>query len=168
MKGFRYRFLLLVVLVTSGLAGMARADVGDPEALKLAREIQAASHASAMGDQILTQVMTSFTNGLNSANPGKNQEIQDLLNQVVMPELRKAMPDLLDQSAVVYANNFSVDELKQLLAFYQSNIGQKLVTKLPVIMQQSNAHTQEFMQKLMPGIIAKMQEQIKARGLRGN
>ena len=37
----------------------------------------------------------------------------------------------------VYERHFTSDELRQLIAFYQTPIGQKMITELPAVMQES-------------------------------
>jgi hypothetical protein len=154
-------------LTATGMAPAAETKaLPDPEALALSREILAATHANALGDQMLTQLVKAFSDGLNRVNPGKAHEVEDLLNQVFVPEFRKSIPDLMDQSAHIYALNFSVTELKQILEFYHSEIGAKMVDRMPEILREQGELSRAFMQSIMPGIEAKMREALQAKGLR--
>ena len=44
----------------------------------------------------------------------------------------------------LYVQEFTTPELKELLAFYQTPLGQKAITKLPVIMRQGSMIGQEY------------------------
>ena len=61
--------------------------------------------------------------------------------------------NLKDDMIGIYVNVFSEDELKGMLAFYKSPVGQSVISKMPAAMQQSMM----LMQKRMP----KLEEQIK-------
>ena len=59
----------------------------------------------------------------------------------IMPQLLESMSARTDAFvqgiAAVYARNFTVDELRQLTAFYRGPVGQKYLEKMPVIAQES-------------------------------
>lgn len=67
--------------------------------------------------------------------------------------------DYVKKTAAIYDNLFTQDELKQMIAFYQSPAGQKMVQKTPEIMVQS----MEIMQEQMMRIIPKLQIFTKER-----
>ena len=45
--------------------------------------------------------------------------------------------EMLEQAANVFAANFTVDEMRQIEAFYRQPVGQKLIEKWPAIAQQT-------------------------------
>jgi len=45
--------------------------------------------------------------------------------------------EMLEQAATVLATNFTVDEMRQIEAFYRQPVGQKLIEKWPAIAQQA-------------------------------
>jgi uncharacterized protein len=55
----------------------------------------------------------------------------------------------------IYEKNFNADELKQLLSFYQSNVGKKITELLPLITQET---LQQTNQKIMPIVMQIMPE----------
>ncbi len=166
MRSFRTA-LLSVAFFSATLSGASFAQTApNPEALRLSREILVATHADKLGDQILDQLVKALGNGLNQANPGSDKAVQDLLQQVFVPEFRKVMPQLLDSSAQVYAQNFSPAELQQILDFYHTEIGQKLVDRLPTIIHQQGEMTQNFMRTFLPQLQAKLLDAAKAKGLK--
>ena len=62
----------------------------------------------------------------------------------------KIKPDYID----LYAETFSAEELKELIAFYQSPAGKVFMAKQPELMQKSMQLSQKTMMRLMPKIMA--------------
>jgi hypothetical protein len=75
---------------------------------------------------------------------------------------RSRAPQLGDVLLVVYDRHFSTDELRQLLAFYRSPIGRKLLDAQPGILRESMAAGQEWGQK----VGAEVADQLAAEGIR--
>ena len=60
-----------------------------------------------------------------------------------------------------YADAFTEDELKGLVAFYNSPLGQKLVEKQPAVTEKMGKLTQGKMMKVMPAIMQKIREAVQ-------
>ena len=164
MFNFMRASIAVAALVVLSFGAPAKAEQ-NAEAMKLAHEIMDITHASALGDQMMTAMMKVLTNSMVASNPGKAKEIDEIINQIVVPEFRKSLPDLMDQSAQTYADNFSVDELKQLLAFYQSDIGKKLIERQPAMLRQQSLIGQVFAQTLMGRVRDKIVKALQEKGL---
>jgi hypothetical protein len=162
---FRSMSMVATFAVATLFSSVAGADAVDPGALKVARQVLDAMHASATSDQMVQQMMMSMSAGLEAANPGKGAEVQKLLSEVLLPELSRVKPEMLDATANIYAANFSADELKQMLAYYQSDIGRKVIERLPNLIQEQGQVARALVGKMMPDVLAKLQAAIAARGL---
>jgi uncharacterized protein len=68
------------------------------------------------------------------------------------------LSELTDTFAAIYARNFTVDELHQMAAFYQSPAGQKLLQKQPDIARESLAAGQHLAQEVMADVQRQMQD----------
>ena len=66
--------------------------------------------------------------------------------------------------AKLYASHFSEAELKQLLAFYKSPIGVKLIAEQPKVGEESLKFAQDWANKLSDQVIANMRDELKKRG----
>jgi uncharacterized protein len=164
---FRGMIMVAAFAVAALFSSVAGAQTIDPAALTLARQLLDAMHVSATSDQMVQQMMASMGAGLEASNPGKGAEVQKLLNEVLLPEISKIKPEMLEASANIYAANFSADELKQLLAYYRSDIGRKMIERLPTMIQEQGQVARAMIGKMMPDIQAKLQAAIAARGLNG-
>lgn len=131
MKIGKFALLGAAIAITMMAAAPVRA--ADRQALQLAHQILDATHASAMADQMLSQMMDGMAGSLNQANPGRQAEVQAVLNDILVQEFRRAVPDLIEQNAQAYADTFSLDELKQIVAFYQTPLGHTMADKQPAL-----------------------------------
>ena len=144
----------------------ARAAEPDAESVKVAEKILEATHAASLGDQLMGQMMKAFSTGLTQSNPGRAKDVEDILNQVIVPEFHDAMPQLMAMAAKTYASNLSLDELKHILAFYQSEAGKIYVAKLPDIVRQQGVNGQAIAQQIVAQIQEKMAKALEAKGLK--
>ncbi|HVG52261.1 MAG TPA: DUF2059 domain-containing protein [Xanthobacteraceae bacterium] len=85
--------------------------------------------------------------------------------QPMMIELVNARAaELIDGMALIYAQNFTAAELRDITAFYRAPTGQKLLEKLPAIAQQSMFIGQKFGESLMGDLRPRIIEELRKRG----
>ena len=60
--------------------------------------------------------------------------------------------------------HFTEQELKDLLAFYKSPVGKKLIAEQPTIVDASLKFAQDWANKLSDEVIAKMRDELKKKG----
>jgi len=65
---------------------------------------------------------------------GINEEVWDEMNKEMNKE---SMGQLVDMLASVYAKHLTVNDLKDLIKFYKTDIGKKYAEKLPALTQES-------------------------------
>ncbi len=73
------------------------------------------------------------------ANPSQGQEIAKSTSETMNKVILSHLDEMINNAAISYANTYSIDELKQIIAFYKSPIGQKMVDSTPRVMQQMMA-----------------------------
>ncbi len=79
-------------------------------------------------------------------------------------DLAPRFSELSDEMAMLYATHFTEQELKAILAFYQSPVGKKLLVEQPTVVDASMRFAQDWANKLSDQVIAKMREELKKRG----
>ena len=79
-------------------------------------------------------------------------------------DLAPRFAELNDEMAKLYATHFTDQELKAILAFYKSPVGQKLLAEQPTVVDASMRYAQDWANKLSDQVIAKMREELKKRG----
>jgi hypothetical protein len=89
------------------------------------------------------------------------------LNEVAAIEEKQYAPrvdELVDATARMYATHFTEQELKQLLAFYQSPVGKKALVEEPTVLDESMAYAGTWGDNLSQEVIGDMRDQMKKRG----
>lgn len=89
------------------------------------------------------------------------------IDEVAAIEEKKYAPrvsELVDATARIYAQHFSEQELRQLLAFYQSPIGRKALVEEPKVLDESMGFAGTWGDNLSQEVIGSMREEMKKRG----
>jgi hypothetical protein len=136
---FRRAALLAALAVV--VAAPARAQTADSiprDSTKVAviRQLLVQTHA---GDQAILAMETSLPMQ-RAANP----RIPAIFWDRLLAEARAHRGELEDMVITVYDRHFTTDELRQLLAFYQTPIGKKLLEAQPAIVRESMEAGQQW------------------------
>jgi uncharacterized protein len=79
-------------------------------------------------------------------------------------EYAPRVDELIDASAKIYASHFTEAELKQILAFYQTPVGRKVIEEEPKALDESVANAGNWGDHLSEEVIARMRDEMKKRG----
>jgi hypothetical protein len=97
----------------------------------------------------------------------QNPDLQKDLTETVKamsPDFEKRVSEIVDIVAGVYAMRFSEAELKDILTFYRSASGKKLVSLLPSVLEESFVKTQEWSAKISEQIVQRLRADMKKKG----
>ncbi|MFN7674560.1 DUF2059 domain-containing protein [Flavobacterium sp.] len=92
--------------------------------------------------------MSGATNQMKSA---KNQILQMVPKEkqaAFIIEFDSTLPSLYDKMATIYMEEYSKEDIKAMIAFYESPVGKKINEKSGVILEKSQAAGQEWGQGL--------------------
>ena len=96
----------------------------------------------------------------------KGEDAAKIVDELLMPDFVTQQADLNNQIVDVWGNNFTVEDLKGLRAFYATPLGQKLISTLPAVTQQGMSAGQAWGQRVYQASIVKHKDALIARGLR--
>jgi len=156
--------MTLGMLATEAGAQQAAAPKGPPPSaaqVQLAREIIDASGA-ARADGILPTIMQQATVHSCSKIPICRSRLSNRSTR--SRRLRKAPAEIVALMAQAYAGHFTEAELKELITFYRSPTGKKLVTELPAVLEESFARAREWGAKVSEEFITALRAEMKKRG----
>jgi hypothetical protein len=153
----------VALLVTLLMPGMAQAPAPSPETLATARELVAALQAADNMKLLLPSIMQHIKPIIVQGRPQVEKDF-DVIAPVMLEGFRARLGDFIELIAVIYATNFTVAEIKELIAFYRGPVGQKLVAKTPAIAQQSMVASQKFGTQLANELQSRMTEELKKKG----
>lgn len=164
MKALR---LLSSALLLAALSGQALADAASHAAnaeqfLKLAR-------ADKLTVPVYAQVQQMLAQGFAQAKaPEAKKAVLERYQAKANAELDKAVgwPVLKPELVKLYTNAFSEQELKDLLAFYQSPLGKKVLENMPMLTAESARLTQAKLQNAVPQVNRLVVEMNKELGVK--
>ncbi|ABS27102.1 DUF2059 domain-containing protein [Anaeromyxobacter sp. Fw109-5] len=95
---------------------------------------------------------------------GSKLQVPADLNKQIRTELDQALPyeALLDMHAQELSAAYTEPELKDLLAFYKTPVGQKSLTTMGTVSEKVSMRTQERIESKMPDIMKKVGSSVKA------
>jgi len=97
--------------------------------------------------------------------PAKTYQILSEEIKKVVDEHMTARGGFLDMVVPIYARYFDHREIKELLKFYQTDLGKKAIKVWPLILQESMLLAQDWWKSLTPLIKDKVNERFKKEGI---
>lgn len=132
-------------------------------AVASARELIRAKGGGAMFEPAVPGVVESTKNSFLPTNPNLSRELNDVAAQLRREyEAKKA--ELVYEVAIVYAKHFTEQELKELVAFYKSPLGQKMLKEEPVALDESLKRAQDWTIEFADVVMARFRAEMKKRG----
>jgi len=120
-----------------------------------------------LGNQAASLFTGQLLDTLKKAQPSIPDRALVIAKQVLDSEFAKAFegPDgLTEQMVAIYATHFTPEDIRGLLAFYSSVLGQKTVASMPAIFQEGAAAGQLWAEKQMPRVGEILQDRLRAEG----
>jgi hypothetical protein len=155
----------LIVLALFVAPLTARAEQTPSQAHVVAVELVDLAGGQATVQQIFTATRAQLVRALAPHTQKAPAEVEQIVDQVIMPSLRALAPAIQAISVKAYEDNFSVDEMKQLEAFYRSPIGKTLVAREPAISSQTFAASTALIRDEMQQVVATRSDELRKRGI---
>ena len=159
----RQTILVCVFAGFLGFAAPAAAQVPSDESLRVATDlveaIKTADQMRAIFPIIVQQLKPIVTKG----NPAIERDF-DALTPAMTGLLNDRMGELTSAIAAVYARNFSVNDMRQLAAFFRTPVGVKYLEKAPVLVQESMQIGNRFGQETAGDLERRVKDELRKRG----
>lgn len=126
------RTAALAILLSGALTVSARAQDVSEEHLAAARDAIASLNVTDRYDNILPNLAERLKAQFIQASPNFQPQIASVVNDEALA-LASRRADLEKEAATIYARSFSVDELKAIGAFFNTEAGKKLLNDQPLI-----------------------------------
>jgi len=114
-----------------------------PAAIAAAKEILAMKNASAMYASAVPNIVHKTKEALLQANLNYQKDLNEVA-VIVAQSLAGREKEIGEGMAKIYANEFTEQELKDLVAFYKSPLGQKLLSTEPRAIQSSMSYMNQW------------------------
>ncbi|MBO0718837.1 MAG: DUF2059 domain-containing protein [Rhizobiales bacterium] len=134
-----------------------------PGALAAAKEILAMKNAGAMYANAVPSIVQQTKDTLMQSNLNYQKDLNEVA-VIVAKNLAGREKEIGDGMAQIYCNEFSEQELKDLLTFYKSPLGQKLLTNEPRVVQFSMGFMNQWAQRFSEIVNAEFRSEMRKRG----
>ena len=142
-------------LAAPALAQEAPAAAPDPERLRLAMKMVELSGGEKQADAQVKAIFAAAQKALGKALPADKAELTAHIYDDLGQEMAGIMPKLLDIGARAYAEVYTEQELKDMIAFQMSESGQAMMKKAPLVRAQIINETMPLIMSAMPGVLNK-------------
>ncbi len=173
--GMRFATAALLALAVAGAAfpaaaqkpaapaAPAAAPQPSPGALLLAKQIVQVKNVKDVFQPIVRGVVQKVKNGYLQTNFMWSKDLDEVAFNVEK-EFDPRVTELVDASARIYATHFTEQELRDLLTFYQSPLGQKVLAQEPKVLDESMIYAGTWADNLAQEVANAIRVEMKKRG----
>ena len=155
--------LVLAALPATAQQGAPPLKPATPAAIAAAKEILAMKNVSMMYAKAVPNVVQQTKDALLQNNLNYQKDLNEVA-VVVAQKLAGREKEIGDGMANVYANEFSEQELKDLVTFYKSPLGQKLLVSEPRAIQFSMSYMNGWAQNFAEMVNGEFRAEMRKRG----
>jgi hypothetical protein len=132
-------------------------------ALSAAREFLMMKNVGAMFGGAVPGVVDQTRNALTQQNLNYQKDLSEVA-AIIAKNFAGRENEIGEGMAHIYANEFTEQELKDLVTFYKTPLGQKLLTNEPQAVQMSMAWMRQWAQEFGEKVNDAFKEEMKKRG----
>jgi uncharacterized protein len=144
-------------------AAAVQAQTPSAGAVATARELLAVKGGTLMFEPVIPGVVETTKNKLVPTNPALARDLGEVSTQL-RKEFDSKKAELVYEVAIIYASHFTEQELKELVAFYKSPLGQKMLREEPTAVDQSMKRAQDWSTDFAEVVMGRFRAEMKKRG----
>lgn len=174
-------FLLSIALLLGfGLAAAPLAQAEgqtDEEGASISKEYRATikrflevTGSASMGEQISAMMADQMLASISAAGIPVTESVRTAVHEEAVAAFQARFSDmeyLVDVHAPIYREHLSQEELKELIAFYETPLGKKTTRVMPRIAQETGMALQQASFARVPAFQQRVQERLDAEGAEG-
>ena len=157
------RRLLIIACLLLFSPSLASAQTPSPEAKAAARSLVTTMKLADQYKALLPAILLGIKPAVTQDRPELERDY-DAMMPMIADAFTPYYESMVDGIVTVYANNFTVQELQEIEAFYRQPIGQKMLEKMPSISQQAIALGQEVGRKAADDLRQRLTEALRQKG----
>jgi hypothetical protein len=169
-KCYALAALFALTMIVGARPAAAQAAATQPAAAQpsagsilLAKQILDLKHVKDVFQPLVRGVVIKTRNTFMQTNFMWAKDLNEIANNLVK-QYDPRVDELVDAAARIYASHFTEPELRQILTFYQSPVGQKVITEEGKALDESMANAGKWADNLSLEVIDSMRAEMKKRG----
>ncbi len=155
--------LVLAAGLASAQQAAAPAKPASPAALAAAKEYLTMKNAPAMYASVVPNIVERVKTGLLQANLNYQKDLNEVA-EIVAKKFAGSESQITDAWAQIYAADFTEQELKDLVTFYKSPLGRKLLSTEPHAIQGSMNYVNQWAAQFADKVGDEFRAEMKKRG----
>ena len=128
-----------------------------------ARELMAAMRLTDNLKLMLPTIVQTLKPAIVQGRPEVEHDF-DIVMPVIVDGITARFGEFVDQMAAIYGRNFTLDEMRQITAFYRTPVGQKVLDKMPSVLQENISLGQTFGRSLGSEMQNQISEALRNKG----
>jgi len=155
--------LAMAALPAAAQQAAAPPKAASPGAIAAAKEILAMKNTSAMYQNAVPNIVQHTKDTLLQSNINYQKDLNEVA-VIVAKDLAGREKEIGEGMAQIYASEFTEQELKDLVTFYKSPLGQKLLAGEPRAIQSSMAYMNQWAQQFGEIVNGEFRAEMRKRG----
>ncbi len=156
----------LLFLVVSVICTPVRAEELSQEKRADIEHFLAMTGALSLGKQMATSLVTNLTQSLKKDRPDIPQNVLNTLHAEIVATFDENMGSLKDEMIPIYHRYFTAAEIKEMIRFYSTDLGQKTIKVMPALMQEGIVAGQRWGQSLGPQLNQRVTAKLRQQGVK--
>ncbi|WP_298603196.1 DUF2059 domain-containing protein [uncultured Sphingorhabdus sp.] len=161
MKTFAAAIALICAVHLS--AAKAQPANPSPAAIATAKEILTLKQATGIYTGAVANVIQNMKNTLLQSNLNYQRDLNEVATQIA-GEMKPREAQIANDVARIYAQNFTEAELRDLLTFYKSPLGQKSLTMDPKAVNDTMSYMDQWAVRFSEEVNGRFRAEMRKRG----
>jgi len=154
---------LTIGMAMSGGYALAQGKPPSPAAIASAKEVLELKNANGIYANAVPGIVQRTMDSLLQSNLSYQQDLKEVA-LIIAKKMAGREKEIGEGMAKIYASDFTEQELKDLVTFYKSPLGQKLLAQEPKSIQQSMSYMNQWAQKFAEEVSNEFRAEMKKRG----
>ena len=168
LRAIRTGFII-VAATTAAAAFAAEEEAPSPEVradIERLMELTGASNPELM-EQMGSMIGQQIAQTIGAEEPEAAQRCAEIAVKIAFETVSGMFSDgdFMDAMNTIYAKYFSQEEIRQMIAFYETPVGRKSIEVMPELMSESMQVTMQWLAKVNPVIQERVTAQLREEGL---
>jgi hypothetical protein len=135
-----------------------------PEALAAAKELVETMHLNDQYNAIMPTIVKNLKSVIVQGRADVERQY-DALAPAMVDAFRQRVSEMSEAAALIYAKNFSVDDIHTFNEFYKTPAGQRFLAKMPAVSAESLATGQKLGRSIGKEVQERMIEELRKKGV---
>jgi hypothetical protein len=153
--------LLVATAIAAGLWALpSEAQRPDAARMAAARDLVEATGGVAMAEKAIDEMLVGIVNSVRQSNPGAAGDFERAMRTILSPSSPKVkayLQEIMEVTVNLYAEKFTVEEMKAIAAFQRSAVGKKFQGVTVEAMSRMGPAMMKFQSSIMPDMQGAMQ-----------